>query len=203
MKKEQFVELGLDEEIAKKCEAASEKELKDYVPYSRFKEVVDEKNTLKTTITERDTQLEELKNSNSDVESLKTTIETLQADNKAKDEVHANEIYNLKLSNAVDAAIGGVKGKNSIAIKALLNLKDAKIDEDGTVKGLNEQLEAIKKSDSYLFDTEVKKATRKGVTPGEGSTDGNEGSTGGIDISKMTYTELAAYMAENPEVTID
>jgi hypothetical protein len=39
MKKEEFVKLGLDEETAKKCEAASTEELKGYIPKARFDEV--------------------------------------------------------------------------------------------------------------------------------------------------------------------
>ena len=39
MKKEDFISLGVDEEVAKKCESASIEELKGYVPYDRFKAV--------------------------------------------------------------------------------------------------------------------------------------------------------------------
>lgn len=47
MKKEDFIALGIDEELAIKCEKASNEELKGYVPYDRFKEVIEEKNKLK------------------------------------------------------------------------------------------------------------------------------------------------------------
>lgn len=37
-KKEEFVKLGLDEETAAKCEAASAEELKGFIPKARFDE---------------------------------------------------------------------------------------------------------------------------------------------------------------------
>lgn len=198
MKKEEFVKLGIDEEAAKKCESASLEELKGYVPYERFKEMVDEKNTLKTTLTERDKQLETLKNTTGDVEAMKKQIETLQADNKAKDEAHKTEIKQLKINNAIETALTSAKAKNNLAVRALLkDIDKAELLENGTIKGLDEQIKALQKSDGYLFETQPK---FKGAKIGES---GNEDGDKGVDTSKMTYSELAAYLAENPDAKID
>ena len=202
MKKEEFVKLGLDEETAKKCEAASTEELKGYIPKARFDEVNNEKKKLELDVRDRDGQLETLKTSTGDVEGMKKQIETLQADNKAKDEAHAAEIKQMKIDAAVDSAISGAKGKNAKAIKALLDLTKAELADDGTIKGIAEQIEALTKADDskFLFDTETKKTQVKGAKPGES---GNEPGDGKVDTSKMTYSELAAYMAENPDAKID
>lgn len=103
---------------------------------------------------------------------------------------------------ADDAALTGARAKNTTAVKALLkDLDKAEIGEDGTIKGLAEQIEALQKSDAYLFDTTTKKQTQvKGAKPGES---GNEEGDHGVDTSKMTYSELAAYMAEHPDAKID
>ena len=156
---------------------------------------------LKKQVAERDGQLETLKNSTGDVEAMKKQIETLQADNKAKDEIHAAEIKQLKIDAAIESALTSAKAKNNTAVKALLkDLDKAEIGEDGTIKGLAEQLEALQKSDAYLFDAkEAKKTKVKGAEPGES---GNDEGDKGVDTSKMTYSELAAYMAENPDVNI-
>ena len=197
MKKEDFVKLGIDEEIAKKCEAASQEELKGFIPKARFDEVNNEKKKLEGDLRDRDGQLETLKSSVGDNEELKKQIETLQADNKAKDETHAAEIKQLKIDAAIETVLIGAKAKNNTAVKALLkDLDKAEFDEDGTIKGLAEQIEGLKKSDPYLFD-DVKKIQMRGAKPGES---GNENPN--IDISKMTYSELAAYMASNPDVKI-
>ena len=99
-----------------------------------------EKASLEKQVSERDSQLETLKNSTGDVEALKKQIETLQADNKAAVDAHAAEIKQMKVNSAIEAAITGAKGKNAKAIKALLNLENAELAEDGTVKGLAEQM---------------------------------------------------------------
>ena len=199
MKKNDFIKLGIDEETAEKLETASQEELKGYIPKSRFDEVNTAKNTAEALVKERDNQLETLKNSTGDVDSLKEQIETLQADNKAKDEAHAAEIKQLKIDTAIDVALGDAKAKNKVAVKALLKDMDkAELDADGAIKGLAEQIEALQKSDSYLFEGKTTKAQVKGATPGE-SGDGD----GQVDTSKMTYSELSAYLAENPDAKID
>ena len=202
MKKEDFVKLGIDEELAKKCEEASQEELKGYIPKARFDEVNNEKKKLELDVRDRDGQLETLKKSTGDNEELKKQIEQLQADNKAKDDAHAAEIKQLKVDSALEAALTAAKAKNNTAVKALLKDMDkAELAEDGTIKGLAEQLEAIKKSDSYLFDAKDSKNTKvKGAKPGES---GNEDGDKGVDTSKMSYSELAAYLAENPDAKID
>jgi chromosome segregation ATPase len=158
--------------------------------------------SLKGQISDRDKQLETLKNSTGDVEGMKQEIAKLQADNKAKDDAHAAEIKQLKIDAAIDSALTGAKAKNNTAVKALLkDLDKAELADDGTIKGLAEQIEALQKSDAYLFDTTTKKQTQvKGAKPGES---GNEDGDHGVDTSKMTYSELAAYMAEHPDAKID
>lgn len=201
MKKDEFVKLGISEDLAAKAEAASTEELKGYIPKARFDEVNNEKKKLELDVRDRDGQLETLKNSTGDVEAMKQQIATLQADNKAKDEAHAAEIKQLKIDAAVDAALTSAKAKNITAVKALLkDLDKAELADDGTIKGLSEQIVALQKSDDYLFEAKESKPKMKGAEPGEA---GNEGGDKGVDTSKMTYTELAAYMAEHPDVKID
>lgn len=202
MKKDEFIKLGLDEETAKKCEATSLEELKSFIPKTRFDEVNNEKKKLEADVKERDTQLETLKNSTGDVEGLKKQIEQLQADNKQKDEIHKAEIKQLKVDAAIDSALTSAKAKNKIAVKALLKDMDkAELAEDGTIKGLSDQLQALMKADDskFLFD-EGTKPTVKGAKP---AASGNDDGDKGVDVSKMTYSELAAFMAENPDFKLD
>ncbi len=201
MKKEDFVKLGMDEELAAKCETASQEELKGYIPKARFDEVNNEKKKLELDVRDRDGQLETLKNSTGDVATMKKQIEDLQADNKAKDEAHAAEIKQLKVNSALDSALTTAGAKNLLAVKALLkDIDKAEFAEDGTIKGLAEQISALQKSDAYLFNTKESKRQVKGANPAEsGNEDGNQD----VDTSKMTYSELVAYLAENPDAKID
>ena len=199
MKREDFIALGIDEGLASKCEKASSEELKNYVPYERFKELVDEKNKLKTDIADRDKQFETLKNSSGDVEAMKEQIATLQAENKSKDEAHAAEIRQMKINSALESALIGSKAKNLTAVKALIkDLDKAELQDDGSIKGLEEQIAALKKSDSYLFEEAVAtKPSFKGFQPGVAK---KETTTGKVDMSRMSYDELASYIENNPDI---
>lgn len=203
MKKEDFIKLGFSEEDAEKAANASAEELKGYIPKARFDEVNNDKKKLELDVRERDQQLETLKNSTGDIEEMKKTIETLQVDNKTKDEAHAAEIKQLKLDAAVESAIINAKGKNAKAIRALLELDIEKVEftDDGKVKGLDEQIKSLTEADDskFLFDTSTKQTKMKGAVPGE---TGVEDPDTKVDISKMSYEELAAYMEENPDAEI-
>lgn len=85
-----------------------------------------------------------------------------------------------------------------MAVKALLKLDKAELGDDGSIKGLSEQIAALQKSDSYLFDNS--KPRLKGAEPGE---TGNEDGDKKVDVSKMTYSEMASYMAEHPDAKIE
>ncbi len=168
MKKEDLIKLGLTEEMATKV-------VENYghmIPKGRFDEEVEEKNNLKSQLEERNKQLEErdkqlaeLSKNNADNEELKKQIAQLQADNKAKEDEYNENISKLKLDNALDKALTGAGSKNNTALKALLNLENIKLDGENLI-GLNEQLEAVKKDNDYLFESEEKEpGAPAGTTP--------------------------------------
>lgn len=78
MNKEELITLGLTEEQANKVLEIN----KDMIPYTRFKEVNDEKNELKNQLSNRDTQLKELDKITKDNEELNSKIKELQESNK-------------------------------------------------------------------------------------------------------------------------
>ena len=150
---------------------------------------------------ERDKQLETLVTSTGDVDALKEQIATLQAANKTAAETHATEIKRLKIDTAVELALSAAKAKNTKAVKALLDLEKAELAEDGTVKGLTEQIKALSEAadSSFLFEQGNKVKDFKGFTPGES---GDKPPTGGKAPEKMTYEELCAYLSENPSTKL-
>lgn len=196
MKKEEFVALGISEELAAKAETASLKELGGYVEKSKHDEVVEENKTLKTQVTDRDKQLETLKTSAGDNEELKKQIETMKQQNADQEKAHKAELAQLKLDNAIDAALTAAGAKNSKAVKALIDVSKVKLGEDGKLTGWDEQIKAVQKSDGYLFATQQQNNFR-GFQPGA-SGDNKPGTK--ADMSKMSYEELAAYIENNPDV---
>jgi hypothetical protein len=199
MKKEELMKLeGMTEELATKIAEMSAEELKETVPKTRLNEVIAERDNAKKDRDDVVKQLGQLQKETGDVQSLKDKIQELQDNAKESEKAHAAEIQTLKINNAVDTALIGAKALNTKAVKALLNLEKAELAEDGTVKGLADQITALQKSDSYLFGSSTPKM--KGAKSGES---GNDDGDKGVDTSKMTYSELAAYMAEHPEAKID
>ena len=200
MKKEELVKLGLTEEDADKVAKASEEELKGFVPKSRFDEVNEARKHAEDSVKERDKQIEGLKSSAGDAEKLKQQIDELQQANKEKDSNHALEIKKLKIDNAVDSALNAAKAKNLKAVRALLDLDKAELDENGNVTGLAEQIKKLSEADDskFMFETSGKPKL-KGAKTGEDGIDDNDGKP---DTSKMSYDELCQYLSENPDVEL-
>ena len=161
--------------------------------------VTTERDNLKATVAERDKQLEGLKVSAGDAEKLKKQIEDLQAENKEKDKTHAEELRRLKIENAVTAAITAAKGKNAKAIRALLELEKAELTEDGSVKGLTEQMEKLRKAEDskFLFDSEQR--ILKGTKPAEASDPMEQGLTK-EQFQRMGYKERLELFNNDPEL---
>ena len=131
---------------------------------------------LQDQIKERDKDIAELKKSSADNADLTKKYEDLQAKYKIDTESLEQKLADQQLDAAVNAAIVEAKGKNAKAIKALLDMSKLTI-KDGKVEGLN--LDEIKKSDSYLFesDEDPKEPKFFGITPG-GQVDILQGSKG-------------------------
>ena len=198
MKKEELMKLeGMTEELATKIAELSAEELKGMIPKTRLDEVIKERDDAKNSKDEVLKQLGALQKDAGDVQALKDQIQKLQDDAKESEKTHTAELQSLKINNAVDTALLGAKALNTKAVKALLNLENAELDEDGSVKGLADQIKALQTAEDskFLFGS----SKMKGATTGES---GNDDGEKGVDTSKMTYSELAAYMAEHPEAKI-
>ena len=190
MNKEELLKLGLTEEQTEKVLSANTEQLKGFIPKARFDEVNNAKKQAEKDLSERDKQLETLKNSTGDVETLKNTIKQLQDENKASKEQYEANISKIKLDNAIDNALGNAKAKNSRAVRALLDMEKIKF-ENETLSGLDEQLKALKEAEDskFLFE-EIKEPTKpsfSGVEPGTSTGETNPG-TGAPE----TYSQMMA-----------
>jgi len=193
MNKEDLIAMGLTEEQAKKVMDSLDG---NYVTKTRFNEVNEENKTLKKSVSDRDKQLENLKKSSGDNEELKKQIETLQQENANQKKAHDAEMTQLRLDNAIDAALTAAGAKNIKAVRALIDTSKVKVGEDGKLTGFDDLLSAVQKSDSYLFTEKQQKQNFKGFQPGAS---GNVKPGTKVDMSKMTYEELANYIDQNPD----
>nr|DAK13694.1 MAG TPA: minor structural protein [Caudoviricetes sp.] len=175
MNKADLLKLGLTEEQAEKVLSVNAEQLKGFIPKARFDEVNNAKKQAEKDLSERDKQLETLKNSTGDVEALKQTIETLQNENKAATDKYNAELAEIKLAGALDTALLGADALNVKAVKALLDMSKIKMDGD-VLLGINEQIESLKKAeDSKMLFKALEVGKQKGpnfagVKPGEGNT---------------------------------
>lgn len=194
--------LGLEKEVIDEIMAENGRDIE--AEKAKAKDLQTQLNTANKTIKERDTQLETLKNSPDNPEELKKQIQQLQDDNKAAKEAHEKEMKDLKVANALEKALSDAKAKNAKAVQALLELgDDVELAEDGTIKGLDEKIKALKKSDAYLFD-ETKPSTQiKGANPTTTNPNHpNDPGTQQRDPNKpKTYLDIVAEMeAQNQNI---
>lgn len=192
---------GMTEELATKIAEQSAEELKDYIPKSRFDEVNEAKKNAESLVKERDKQLEDVKKASGDNEELKKQIEQLQEDNKAAKQKYDADIKKMQIDNAVTSALKDAGAKNVTALMALLkDIDKAELAEDGTVKGLAEQIQELQKSESYLFNTKTEPQNKA-----SGATPANSGSNipGTItkeQFAKMGYKERNELFNTNKEL---
>lgn len=100
----------------------------------------------------------ELKTANETINGLKETvakfdgadIEKLKKDASDWETKYNTDIAAVKLDSAVSMALVEAKAKNPKAVRGMLDLSIVKMDGDKLL-GLSEQLENLKKSDSYMF----------------------------------------------------
>lgn len=164
MEREFLKGLGLEKDAIDKIMAENGKDIE--LEKGKVKDIQSQLVTANNTIKERDKQLETLKNSPDNPETLKQQIQQLQDDNKAKDEAHQKEIKELKVNSALEKALTNAKAKNAKAVQALLDLgDDVELNEDGTIKGLDEKIKALKKSDAYMFNDDKQTVKIDGAKP--------------------------------------
>lgn len=174
---------------------------------AKVTELETEVKQLREGIKTRDTQLSELKKSAGDNAELQKQIDTLTQQNKEQKAAYDKELATVKLTAAVDAELTAAGSKSNIAVRALLaeflqnaTVQDGKVvsKENGQSVTLGAKLEAMKKdaASDFLFSA----ATRKSWKPGEG---GDNGKAWGKKPSEMSYSELADYLAQNPDAKLE
>lgn len=177
-------------------ESKISKELPKYFkPAKEFNEINDE---LKLIKGEKKTLEDDKKKIEDEYNNFKKGSIS-QADYEAKKkEIEDNskaEIEKVRLESKIDLAINNAKAKNVKSVKANLDLEKIKLDGDKLL-GFDDQIEALKKSDAYLFD--IDNPVNKGVETDGGNPRKNEG--GNIDddeLDKLSDEEYFALQEKN------
>lgn len=126
----------------------------------------------KERIDEQNSQLDELRNQVNSGEDLNEKVKALKEANEQKDEQHKQEMNNVKLRYEIDKELDRAGAKNRIAVMALVNQDDVQLSDEDGVKGLSEQLEKLKESDSYLFNDDSSQANNQNGGNNDNGTQG-------------------------------
>ena len=155
---------------------------KEFVPKADFNAKNEEVKELKEQVSERDTQLTELKESAKGNEDLTKKIEELESENKTTKEEYESKISNLKKSQLASKILLDNKAKNIDVNMALFNLDEFELNEDGSdLVGFKEKVEEHKKQFDYLYSENS--GSYNGFKPTEGSGEG--GSDGNKSVGAM------------------
>ena len=123
-------------------------------------------------------------------EALKLKLDDLEGKLGAKDK----EIEKVKFDFKLEAKMKEVGAKNIKAIKALIDMEQVKL-EDGELVGFDTQIEALKESDSYLFE-EVGKGTLGSA--GNHKRDNGANTKNPFSKEHFNLTEQSKLFIENP-----
>lgn len=128
-----------------------------FIPKDRFDSEREEIKSLKEQITERDNQLNELSTKVKGNADLELKIKELQEANANAQTEYAEKLKETSQNYAFKEALHKFTPRNLKALEALIDKSTITYEADDAgsikgVKGLDEQIEALKKSDSYLFE---------------------------------------------------
>jgi hypothetical protein len=151
MKREDLAKLGLTDE-----------KIIDAIMDAHGKDIEKQKSAAETAKASADALQSQLAEANKaiegfkgmDIEGVKKSADEWKSKAEQAQAEAAKQIASLKFDHALDSALLGAKAKNAKAVKALLNSNDLKMAEDGSILGLDKQLESIKKDNDYLFESD-------------------------------------------------
>ena len=122
-----------------------------HIPKNVYNELNEKYKALDKQKKDSDTLLAEAKKSLADSEEFKGKYDSLIAQQKEENEKYEAQIRTMKRDFALDGALSKAGARNSKAVRALLDDSKISVADDGSLLGFNEQIEAIKKDNGFLF----------------------------------------------------
>nr|DAV80921.1 MAG TPA: minor structural protein [Caudoviricetes sp.] len=194
MKKEDLIALGVDEETAKSIMALHGKTVTQL--NAQVATLEGERDTAQQQLASNQTELDTLKESAKGNEALTAQLADLQAKFDDAQANSQNTIAELKKQSAIELALTQAGARNITAVKALLDADKLTISENG-VEGLNEQLEAVKADNDYLFQVAEPKTPT--IVTG-GNPQGTQTSAVTKEqFDRMTFKERSELATTSPE----
>ncbi len=186
MKRKFLEDLGLEADVIQKIMDENGKDVTSLK--AKVDDLTEQIAVKETTITEKNNKIAELEKV--DVEAIKTAeYERGKTDG-------SKEIEVFKKQNALDKALQGYKAKDTSILSKMLDMEKVKFnDKFEIVEGLEEQVNTLKESYDYLFDSDTPKPQFTGnINQPKGNAITKEA------FQKMSYKDRVALKNEQPEV---
>jgi hypothetical protein len=156
-----------------------------WIPKDKFDAVNEAKKQLETDIKDRDTQLGDLKKNAGDNVELKKQISALEETNKQTAANYEAKIKDISVTSAIEKALTAANAKFPDLLLGKIDKNKIELLQDGTIKGLEDQLTTLKTSYKDLFGETV-------ITGGKPGGGGNPNPD--PDFSKMSDEEYYRHM---------
>ena len=175
-----------------------------WIPKSKFDELNTETKALKTQLKERDDQLKELSEASKGNEELTARITELENANKVAAEESAAALQQARTESALDFALLKANALNLKAVRPFIDVERLELLDDGTLKGLEDQLKSLTENDEtkFLFAEPKGEEGEKGIYVGKRTAE-----RGGSPSGKNPWTsdnlnldEQTRIYRENPEL---
>lgn len=154
-----------------------------------------EKDGLQSQLTDRDTQLKDLKGKVKGSDELTAEIDQLQKANKEAKEKYEADLTAQQKAFLVDKALASAGARNAKAVSSLLDLDSVEV-KDGQLTGLDDQLKALRDSDGYMFKEDPQPQGGVRITGGQPNP---EGAPKTIDLAHASYQEIKAFKDAHPD----
>ena len=116
-----------------------------YVSKEKLDAKIEELNTIKSSLTEKDEALKKWDG---------VDLDKIKAENEAKTAELNKKLAELKKQNAVETTLLAENIQDLKAIKAYIDFDTVKVGDDGSVTGLKEQVEKLRTDKAFLFKSQ-------------------------------------------------
>ncbi|MGH1802035.1 phage scaffolding protein [Enterococcus avium] len=196
MKKEDLLELGIDEETAKSVMALHGKTVTSL--NTQLSTVQSERDNANQQLEANQTELNSLKESAKGNEELTQQLADLQGKFNTIKSESETKLSEQQKDFAIKLALKEANALDESIVLGLLDRDTIKVTDNG-LQGLDEQLNGLKESKSFLFQEPIDPNTKEKP---QIVTEGNPAGSTEIsyDLSKMSYKEVAKLKNEQPEI---
>ncbi|MCS4487199.1 phage scaffolding protein [Staphylococcus americanisciuri] len=192
MKREFLRGLGLEEDTVQKIVDEHHDTLRQFKDKAQKADLLQEQlDKANQELENRDKQITDLqKAKDGDNQELKDKLEQYKQENSQ----YQADMKELKLNNAIKLAVAkDANDANDVLL--MLDKSTLELQEDGTVKGLEDAVKALQETKPYLFANNQP----NGRTPNDGESLKGKANITKEDFKNMSYTEHVALLNSNPE----